>query len=293
MNETISTLVKIIAPPAVFLVVFAQGLKIAPKQVATLFRDRPWLMLRSIGAVLVVAPLVALAILLLFKPSPALTVGLAILVSCTPAPLMLKGAPKVGKGDAAFMAGMHLSLALLSFITVPITLDLISMPLGFNAEVDVKSMESIIGLTIVIPLVLGLAIHSFSPRIVEKIGSKLDLAGTLLLIIVVLLVLAAFIPNLLEMDPFSYVVIVAVAASALATGHLLGPQDPHQKTALAAESGVRHPLLAITIASKNFTPEKALPVIVPCVLLFSAVALVYLFFRKKKMGGAKPVDAAA
>jgi hypothetical protein len=39
--------------------------------------------------------------------------------------------------------------------------------------------------------------------------------------------------------------------------------------------------LAITIAASNFSPEKALPVLVPCVLVFIVVAMVYLLWRKR------------
>jgi len=43
--------------------------------------------------------------------------------------------------------------------------------------------------------------------------------------------------------------------------------------------------LAITIAASNFTPQKALPVLVPCVLVFIAVAMVYLLWRKWRLAG--------
>jgi predicted Na+-dependent transporter len=86
MKEIIITTLKIIAPISVALVVFAQGLKISPSQVMIYFKERPWLMLRSLVAVLVLVPAAALAIILLLKPSPAVAVGLAILVACPPAP---------------------------------------------------------------------------------------------------------------------------------------------------------------------------------------------------------------
>jgi len=66
----------------------------------------------------------------------------------------------------------------------------------------------------------------------------------------------------------------------LAIGHWFGSSDPHERTTLAVESGVRHPVLALMIAVSNFTPEKALPVLVPCVLVFIALALVYLLWRR-------------
>jgi BASS family bile acid:Na+ symporter len=283
VREIIITTLKIIAPISVALIVFAQGLKISPSQVVIYFKERSWMMVRSLVAVLVLAPAAALAIILLLKPSPAVAVGLAILVACPPAPLMIKATPNLGKGSAAFMASLHLSLAVLAFFTVPVGLYLLSTPLGFHADVDLLKMGLILGRTILIPIILGMAVRSFFPKFADTIGPKLDKAGTVGLAVVVLFALAAFSPALVKMDPWSYLVIVVVSAVALAIGHLLGPRDQHERTTLAVESGVRHPVLALTIAASNFTPQKALPVLVPCVLVFIIVAMIYLLWRKKSM----------
>jgi BASS family bile acid:Na+ symporter len=283
MKEFILTAIKILAPVSVALIVFAQGLKISPSQVMIYFRERPWLMVRSLVAVLLLVPAAALAIILLLKPAPAVAVGLAILVACPPAPLMLKATPNMGKGSAAFMASLHLSLALLAFFTVPGILYLLSVPLGFQADVDLVKMAAILGRTILVPVGLGMALHSFFPTFAETVGPKLDKAGAIGLMVVVLIVLAKFYPVLLTMDARSYLVIVAVSAVALSIGHWFGTLDPHERTSLAVESGVRHPVLAITIAVSNFTPEKSLPVLIPCVLVFIACAMVYLLLRKKSL----------
>ncbi len=285
MKEIIIPILKIIAPIAVALIVFAQGLKVSPSEVMLYFKERTWLMVRSLVAVLVLAPAAALAIILLLEPSPGVAVGLAILVSCPPAPLMIKGAPKMGGGGAAYMASLHLSLAALAFITVPLTLDLLSMSLGFQSEVNLTAMAMILGRTILIPIALGLAVRSLFPKFADIFGPKLDKAGTIGLLVVVLFALVALFRALIRMDPWSYLVMVAVCAAALAIGHGLGSSHPHERTILAVESGVRHPALALTIASLNFTPQRALPVLVPCVLVFIAVAMVYLLWRRRSLAG--------
>ena len=287
MKEFIITTLKIIAPLAVAFVVFAQGLKISPGQVMIYFKERPWLMLRSLAAVLVVVPAAALAIIHMLGPSREVAVALAILVACPPAPMMLKSTPKLGKGNAAYMASLHLSLAMLAFITVPIILDLLSMALGFHAEVNLFKMAMILGRTILIPICLGMAIHYFFPKFADTNGPRLEKAGGIGLLIVLLFAAVKFFPWLLKIDPWSYLVIVVVSAVALSIGHFFGPRDPHERTTLAVESGVRHPVLAITIGALNFTPEKALPVLVPCVLVFIVVAMVYLLLRKRSLAAGK------
>jgi BASS family bile acid:Na+ symporter len=272
---------KVIAPLSVALIVFAQGLKISSGEVMNYFKERPWLIVRSLIAVLILVPLVALAVILLLKPPIEVAVGLAILVSCPPAPLMIKATPKLGKGSAAYMASLHLSLAVLALITVPTILYLISIPLGFHADVNLAKMMMILAKTILIPVILGMVIRSYFPGFADKASPVLDKAGTIGLLILVLVVLVKFFPALLKMDLWSYLVIVVVSAASLAIGHFLGPKDPHERTSLAIESGVRHPALAITIAVSNFTAAKALPVLVPCVLVFIILAMAYMVLRKK------------
>jgi len=268
-----------VTPITVALLVFAQGLSIAPKQVVAFFREQPGLMLRSLIADLVLVPAAAVALILALKPAAGVAVGLAILASGPPAPLMFKTAPGMGKGNPAFMGSLHLTLALLAFLTMPVILSLISIPLDFHANVDLGAMAWILARTILLPIGVAMAVRAFFPGFADKAGPILAKVGTVGLVAVVIVALAASYHALLNMDPWSYLVIVVVAAAALAIGHLAGPPDPHEKTISAIECGVRHPALAIAIGSANFGPQKAMAVLVPCVLTIIAVAVVYMIWR--------------
>ena len=279
MRELIVEALKIVAPLSVALVVFAEALGIAPQQVAAYFKDRPVVMLRALAAALILVPAAALGLILLLEPAPAVAVGLAILVACPPAPLMIKSATKTGGGDAAFIASLHLSLAALAVVTVPSVLNVISIPLGFSASVDPVGLLSILAKSILLPIGLGLAARALFPAWAGTFASLLGKVGTLGLLVVVIVILGAFYPALLNMDARSYAVIAAVSVAGLAIGHLLGPHNDQQKTVLAIECAVRHPGLAIAIAVTNFTPQQALPVLVPCVLTFILIATIYLVWR--------------
>jgi len=277
--QAIAAIVKVVAPVSVALIMFAQGLSISPRLVGAYFRERLGLMLRSLLAALVLVPIAALALILILKPAPAVGIGLAILVACPAAPLMLSAAPQRGGASAPFMASLHLSLAALAFVTVPAILSSLSVPLRFHADVDLGVMAGILAKTILVPVLLGLLVRSFFQETADQIGPVLGRVGSIGLLVVVVLALVAFHRALLNMDPWSYLVIAAVSATALAIGHLLGPFNPQEKTALAVECAVRHPMLAITIGAMNFTAEKTLPVLVPCVITFIAVAMLYMSWR--------------
>jgi BASS family bile acid:Na+ symporter len=279
LRETIIDALRIVAPLSVALIVFAEALGIAPSQVVAFFKDRPAVMLRSVFAALVLVPAAALTLILLLEPAPAVAVGLVILVACPPAPLMIKSATKVGGGDPAFIASLHLTLAALAVVTVPAVLNVLAIPVGFSAEVDPYAALSLLGKTILLPIGLGLMARAVFPKWADTFSPILGKVGSIGLVLVLIALAAAMYSALVSMDARSYGVIVAVCVAALAIGHLLGPRNEAEKTIVAIECAVRHPGLAISIAASNFTPERALPVLLPCVLTFIVIATAYLFWR--------------
>ncbi len=272
----------ILAACAVALVVLSEGLTISPGHVAEFFRKRPGVMAWSLIATLVLVPAAALGLMLVLKPAPAVALGLAILVSCPPAPLMISAAPKKG-ASAAFMASLRLSLAVLAFVTVPASLYLLSLPLGFRGEFDVNGMGWILARSVLLPLAAGLVVRRMHPDLADRLGPRLGRLGSLLVLVIVVALLVAFIPEIWAMDGRSYVVMALVSLTALAIGHLSGPREPSERTALAIECGVRHPSLAFTIGSATFGVQKALPVIVPAAVTFIVMATVYLAWRKRSV----------
>lgn len=279
MKEILLNILKIGLPLSIVAVMFAQGLKIVPSQLL-MFRERPLLMLRSLAVVLLFVPIAVLAIILLLKPSLPVTVGLAILVASPAAPLMLVKVPGKG-GSLAYMASLHLSLSLLALVTVPVTLYLLSAALGFQVEVDVFAVAKVVGMTILLPVGCGLLIRSFFPKVADAIGPALSKTGSIVLLLFVLVVVVMTYGVLLRMDPWSYLVMAIVVIVSLAIGHVLGPGDEKERTTLAMESAARHPGLAMTIATLNFSPQQALPVLVPYMIVFVAVTTIYLQWRKR------------
>lgn len=280
MKEILIEVIKIAGPLAVAVVVFTQGLGISSGRVLAYFRKEPALVLRSLIATVVVVPVAALALILMLKPSPGLTIGLAILVSCPPAPMMVATAATKGGANAAFMAILHLSLAAIAFVTVPAVLFLLSTFLGFSADVEPGTIMWILSRTILLPVGLGLAARAAYPALADRWGPGLAKIGNAATAIVLLLLIWVFWPVLLNMDRWSYLVIAAVSVVALAIGHLAGPADPHEKTALAVECASRHPVLAMAIGGANFGVERTLPILAPCILTSSAVAILYLVWRR-------------
>jgi BASS family bile acid:Na+ symporter len=157
-----------------------------------------------------------------------------------------------------------------------------AVPLGFDAGVDPESILSLLAKTILIPIALGLAVRALWPAWADRFAGGIGKAGTIGLLVVVVAVLAALYRTLLNMDAWSYVVIAIVCLAALAIGHWIGSRKPEERTILAVECAVRHPGLAVAIGSSNFTPQQALPVLVPCIVSFIAIGTAYLIWRGRR-----------
>jgi BASS family bile acid:Na+ symporter len=246
-----------------------------------IFKDRPLVMLRSIFVVLVLVPIAALAIILVFKPSPRTVVGLSILAASPAAPFQLRNIYKKG-GSLMYLGALHLSLALLAIITVPVVLDLLSEALGFHAEVSVFQVGKTVGETLLLPVVVGMVCGAIFPKVADRIDPTLGKIAEIGLYVMVILILIKTSSLLLKMDAWSYVVMTIFIIVNFGLGHVLGPCDPQERTTLAMESGARNFGLAMTIGVLNFSAERALPVLIPYIILFVIISTLYLKWRARQ-----------
>jgi BASS family bile acid:Na+ symporter len=76
--------------------------------------------------------------------------------------------------------------------------------------------------------------------------------------------------------------VVLSAAAALALGHFLAPADSRMRLALATETAMRNPALALLIASVNFPQAQPLPIVVPCVIVSVIVVTLYSAWQGKR-----------
>jgi bile acid:Na+ symporter, BASS family len=279
MEETILRIIKITLPLSIVVSMFGLGLRVVGSQLAP-FTERRLLMLRSLAVVVVLVPLAVLGLILLLKPAPAVAIGLAILVACTAAPMQLIRVTSKG-GSLPYMVSLHLSLALLALVTVPVTLYLFSLALGFQIEAGVLAVAKVVGMTVLVPVGVGILIRSFYPRVAEVIAPAVSKTGIVVLLISALFVVAKVYRDLFNMDLWSYFTIAVVVGVSLAIGHLLGPRDPEERTTLAMESASHGIGLALTIALLHFKAGQAMTVLVPYFVVFTVISAIYLQYRKR------------
>jgi BASS family bile acid:Na+ symporter len=119
------------------------------------------LLLKSLLTVLVLVPLIAVAVIILVRPARTTAIGLLLLAVSPVAPMALKIILKAG-GDREYVLNLHFILALLMIVTTPITIEILSILVGFHLEVSPEAVAGVVGLSILLPIVSGIIAGRFS-----------------------------------------------------------------------------------------------------------------------------------
>jgi bile acid:Na+ symporter, BASS family len=280
MADVAMTVIQAGAMLSIFAYVFSRGLTTSPDDLKY-FSTHRGLLFRSLLAVDVLVPLIALIVVLVVAPAKATAVGLLIMASAPAAPMVLKKIAKAG-GKSEYAVTLYIVLALLAIITTPITLAILSRAAGFQLDVDPLAVAGRVGVSIFLPIIAGMIIKWRFPALANRIYRPLETLSNIILILVVITVLLSTYQMLLEPDIREYVAIVLMIAGALVVGHLMAGRQPEEQTTLALESATRNIGLALLITSAYAPLEKALPVLIPYLVTSAILGAIYIRYRKMK-----------
>lgn len=234
----------------------------------------PGLLVRSVLAMNVLMPLLAVTMALAFQLER--TVALALIaMALSPVPPILPSTELKAGGSRAYTLGLAVASCTLAIVFVPLAMGFLGRLAGHAIEVSPASVARIVVLWMLLPLVAGTAIRALAPRAAAASARPLALASTVLL-------LAAAAPVLLKewrplvalLSDSSAVAIVVFALAGLALGHILGGPDPQERTVLALSSSARHPGVAmVMLHATNGSDQHALVTAVLLVLLVAVVVV--------------------
>lgn len=253
MDTTLLSIIQIALPVSLFVAKLGLGLEIAPRDFRY-FRSHPTLMLRAAVAVIVLVPIATLIIILVVEPPRPVAVALALMAASPAAPFAI-GKMK-GAGEAhAFGACVQSGAVALSIITTPVVLFLMALALSFHAEIRPYQVAQSVFFAQVLPIGLGILVAAKFPRL-HQLARPLAKVAMLVMLVILLLLIYQMRHAFVGFGWQAYLAVVLSAAAALAFGHFLAPRDARMKRALAVETALRNPALALMIASVNFPQAK-------------------------------------
>jgi BASS family bile acid:Na+ symporter len=265
--------------------VFGFGLRATAEDLLYVVR-RPGLLVRSLLAVFVIMPIVAVALVRMFDFPPTVKIVLVALAFSPVPPLLPKKETKAG-GDTSFGLGLMAILALVSIVTVPATVEVLARFLGRQLVSAPGAIAAMLFKGALVPLALGMAVRALAPAIAERLDKPVTLVARVLLPLAVLVLVSGALPAIWALVGNGTVLAMVVfTVAGLAIGHVLGGPNPDHSVVLALSTACRHPAIALAIATANFPNEKFGPIMLLYLIVNAVVGIPYLAWQRRQIARA-------
>ena len=266
---------------AIAATVFTYGLQATRDDLLYIAR-RPGLLLRSLIAMLVIMPLVVVAcVYYLQLPQPTAVVLIALAISPVP-PLLPKKHKKAG-GVAPYGLGLLVVLALVSIVTVPLSVAVLNWLFAEAIAVGPVAIMKIVLTMIIIPLAAGLVVAKLAPGAAQRLRAPVRFVATVLLFAGILVLLAGTWHGIWSATGhWTVVAIVAFVLAGLFVGHWLGGPEHEHASVLALSTASRHPAIALSISAVNFPGEQFAPTLALYLILCTILAIPYVKWQRSR-----------
>lgn len=279
---SIQTILLVAVQASIFFTVLTIGMGTSGADLRYVLGD-PRRLVRSLLAMNVLGPVIAILVCKMFSLHPAVIVALVTLAIAPVSNMFPKAMlPLVAAGrSASYAYGLFCASTVLSVVLTPLAVEVINVLFsGENYHVSPLLVARVVIGTMLLPLGIGLVVGSRWAASRAWIPSIQKVSGIVLLACAVIIVAAAWpaMASAAWQGTVSAIVIISLAG--LAAGHLLGGPDEDNRTVLAHATVSRHPGVAIAVAS--LTGQALAPAGVLFALLVSAVAVLpYTRWRKR------------
>lgn len=201
----------------------------------------------AMAAMFLVMPLLALLLAWLL---PVLPAGRTALLALALSPLPPLFTRKSEALDEDYVIGTALAAAVVSVVVAPLYFVLIERVFGLHLTFDAGQMIGVLLLTVVGPLLAGIAINRWFPAVAGRVRKPLgQVALAVLLGGALFLVIATWNDIRAAASPVGLLAVALMIGLGLAVGHWLGGPEPARRRALAVATISRHPGVAIGLAA--------------------------------------------
>lgn len=217
-------LIPLLLKASIFLTVFALGLQATVDHVLYVMR-RPALLARSLLAMYVVMPIVAVALAVAFDFIPSVEIALLALAVSPVPPLLPKREFKAG-GRASYTIGLLVAVTLLAIVIEPLAVQVEGWLAGRPAYLGPVAVARLGFTSALLPLAGGMLFCRVAPDVAERVAKPLMLVAAIMLVAGVLPILFTAAPAIASLiGNGTLAAFVTFAIVALAVGHLLGGPD--------------------------------------------------------------------
>ena len=250
---TTAAVIVLVIKVSLAFTVLATGMRAGPGDHLWLFR-RPSLLLRTILAMNVMMPLIAVLMVSILRLNPAVEAALVALSMSPVPPLLPKKAAHSG-GATSYTIGLLFAVSVLSIALVPLTAWTVGRLFATPVHIAPRAVLALVGPVILLPLIVGSLIRRFAPSFAASSLKGIDAAAIGLLVVGVIPVFIVSWPTVRDLlGNGTLLAILVLCLCGLAIGHYVGGPEPENRIVLALATAMRHPAVAMTIGQAAF-PE--------------------------------------
>lgn len=266
VGDAVDAVVELGTTVFVLSTMLAVGLDLSVEQL----RDavgRQRLVTKSLLVNLVVVPAFAYALVRTVPMPSGYAVGVVVLAVAPGAPFGPKLA-EISDSDLAFASGLMAVLAVVSVVTIPVTLALV-LPGG--SSVDPLAIGRLVFGVQLVPLLAGLAVGSLASSVADAVYPPVQRLSDYSFGLLVVALLAGYADDMVALVGTSTLAVAGVVvAGSLLAGYVLGGPARSTREVLATTTAARNAAIALFVATAGFAD----PDVLTAVLAFSVVGVV-------------------
>src|SRR4030095_10254517 len=211
-------LIKLAVSASIFLTVLGIGLSATWRDTTFLLRERG-LLFRSLLSMFVVMPVVVAVVAQVSHLPEAVKIALVALAIAPVPPILPRRELKAG-GHSGYAVGLLVVGALIAIAYVPLAVEILDRIFGRHGDVSPLTIGKIVLITILAPLLIGMAVRQWAPRAAEKGAGPVLAIGMILLVAACIPLLMATWRAIVALFGDGTVLIIAlIAAGGLFPGH--------------------------------------------------------------------------
>ena len=279
-------LTKVILPLSLFLIMFGIGLSLRFADFKNIFNYPKAIVVGLIGQ-LILLPIVAFVLALVFKLPPELAVGL-IIIALAPGGATSNMFTYLFRGDVSLSVSLTLLTSLITPFTIPLLASLSMLYfMESNTAFELPVVKTIVQLLVitVIPIAFGMFALSRFPVVAKKIENVLKWFSIFFLFLIIGLIVMKNSANMASFFAQAGAATLVLNLVVLLLGYQLAnwaKLNGKQSTAIGFEVGIQNGTLALVVAGTLIgNTTMMIPAVTYSILMFFTGALFGWLINKK------------
>jgi BASS family bile acid:Na+ symporter len=242
--------------------------------------QRPMLLIRSLAAMYVFVPLAAFLIVKMIPLTQGAKVALLVLAVSSGAPILPLKLGRIGRDP--YIYSLLVTSSLLAILIVPALTTLLSWHFGITTKFSMFDAAALIGKTILLPLLIGMALGALILKRKGQIADGLTTVAVGIFIVAIVALIALHRHLFMEVRVSGIVALLILMLIATAIGHILGGPCSEHRAALAMACCTRH-VGVVAILAATIPGAHTLVYLVVYIVCSSIISLSYLHWGHRNM----------